>query len=249
MSKNNLRRFVIVGDNHGDEVNVELEAIFFDWLADYAPHIAIHSGDNWNFAALRRKATPEEKQQSLAPDVEDGKDFINRLFAKAQRKFFTRGNHDERIFSLAREAKDAAVSMLAGKLTHEIAELLRNHGATWKPYDSRLGVLDVDGIRVIHGYAAGVGAARRFGAIYGTCAFGHTHSMDIAPVEKYPEVSVAHGTGCLCRIDQPYNSPQPGKLRHENGWLYGHTDGQRATYFQARYKDGKVYAAQTIKEY
>jgi hypothetical protein len=241
--------FVIAGDNHGDEQNDMVTEKFFEWLDDFDPSIVIHGGDNWNFAALRRKATPEERQQSITPDFEAGQDFMKRLFSHGKKRFFTRGNHDERIYSLAREAKDAAVSMLAGKLTADIDALMRKLRARVLPYDSRLGVLDVDGVRSIHGYAAGIGAARKFAHVYGTCAFNHTHSMDVAPAEHWPEVSIAYGVGCLCHIDQPYNHTQPGKLRHENGWVYGYTDGKRATYFQARFKNGQVYAAEKLKAY
>lgn len=244
-----IEPFVIVGDNHGNEQNDKVAESFFAWLDDFKPSIVIHGGDNWNFAALRRKATEKERQEAIAPDIEAGHDFATRLFKHGKRRYLTRGNHDERIYSLVREATDARVGEFASRVVSDIDYLFRKLRVTVLPYDSRLGVLDVSGVRSIHGYAAGVGAARKFAQVYGTCAFNHTHSMDVAPAERWPEPAIAYGVGCICHIDQPYNSTQPGKLRHENGWAYGYTDGHTATYFQARCKNGKVYAAQTLKAY
>lgn len=241
--------FVDVGDNHGNEQNETVTEKFFAWLDDFKPGIVIHGGDNWNFAALRRKATEKERQEAIAPDVECGTDFAARLFRYGKKRFFTRGNHDERIYSLVQEATDARVGEFANRVAGDIDRLFRKLRVRVLPYDSRLGVLDVDGVRTIHGFAAGVGAARKFAQVYGTCAFNHTHSMDVAPAEHWPEPAIAYGVGCLCKIDQPYNSVQPGKLRHENGWVYGYTDGRTATYFQARFKNGQVYAAEKLKAY
>lgn len=244
-----MKTFVIVGDNHGDTAEDGLPEKFFAWLADYKPKIRIHSGDAWNFPALRKKATAEEKTIAIAPDYEAGTDFISRLFDGGEERHFLRGNHDERLYRYAQDATDAALQHWASKMTSEIGYLVARRKTKMLPYDSRLGVLDTNGVRVLHGYAAGVGSARKFAFSYGTCAFGHTHAMDICPVERWPEPAIAHGTGCIQKIDQPYNSAQPAKLRHENGWLYGFTDGKRATYFQAKYIGGMVHVAETFKAY
>jgi hypothetical protein len=103
-----------------------------------------------------------------------------------------------------------------------------------KPYDSRIGVLEVLGVRVIHGYLCGAYAARKLAAIYGTCCYGHTHNMDIGTHEHWPEPSVAYGIGCLMKIDQDYNAKNPRKLEHQHGWIYGETDGRHASYQQFR---------------
>lgn len=242
-------KFCVVGDNHGDEIKYELADKFFDWLDDYRPHIIIHGGDNWNFAALRRKASPEERMIAIAPDYDAGIDFANRLFSYGSQRFFTRGNHDERIYAYARDAKDAATVHFAQTLCLDTDKLMGKRRVTMLPYDSRKGVLNIEGIRSIHGYSAGVGAARRFASVYGTCAFNHTHSMEVGVFERWPETSIAYGVGGMLNIDQHYNSAQIAKLRHENGWVYGTTDGVRATYLQAKYKDGTIYAAKEIKAY
>jgi hypothetical protein len=244
-----LLRFVDGGDTHGDEIDPELESKFFEFVKDFKPHIRIHGGDAWNFAALRKKATDAERTTAIAPDYEAGNDFLKRFFDGGEQRYFTRGNHDERIYDVAHNATDAALRHYASKMTTEVGVLMRRLRATMLPYHVKDGVLDVEGIRAIHGYAAGVGAARKFAQVFGTCAFHHTHSMDIAPVEHWPEPHIAYGSGCLMKPQQHFNRSQIATLRHEQGWLYGYTDGTRATYFQARYKDGRVYAAENIKAY
>lgn len=244
-----LQRFVDVGDSHGALVNVDLREKFFAWLDDFKPDIAIHGGDAFDFTALRKKASDAERQIAMAPDIEEGKDFLKRLFSYGSRRFFTRGNHDERIYDTAHESTDAAVRELAGRVCREIDGMLADRNVVVLPYNSRDGVLDIEGIRAIHGYASGVGAARKFASVYGSCAFHHTHTLEVCPVEHFPDPSIAIGSGCMMNIDQHYNAKNIGKLRHENGWLYGYTDGRSAVYFQARYKHGDVYVATGVKSY
>lgn len=243
------KRFVIVGDNHGDEEEPDLVEKFFAWLDDWRPDLVIHGGDNWNFAALRTKANADEKTIAIAPDYEAGVNFAKRLFAHGSKRYFTRGNHDERIYRLAAESKDAATQHAASQLCNDTDALMCKLRVKVLPYDSRLGVLDANGVRSIHGYSAGVSAARKFASVYGTCSYNHTHSMEVGVYEQWPETAVAYGVGCLLKIDQGYNAHQIAKLRHENGWLYGETNGKRAVYFQAKFKDGKVYAAPEFKAY
>ncbi len=244
-----LTKFVDIGDPHGDELNQDLAEAFFAWKKDFRPKLCVHGGDNWNFAALRKKASPDDKAQAISPDYVAGNDFLKRFFDGAEHRFFLRGNHDERIYNLVHTTTDAAQQHYATKMVQEIEVLTRKLRVNMIPYESRLGVLDYMGYRGLHGYASGVNAARKFAASYGTCAFHHTHSMDVGPFERWPEVDVAYGSGAMCILDQPYNGSMMGKLRHENGWIYGYTDGVRATYFQARWKDGRVHVAEGVKTY
>lgn len=244
-----LLRFVKVGDNHGGEQEDVLVEKFFEWLKDFRPQLRIHTGDAFNFAALRKKASPEDKAVAIAPDYEAGNDFMARLFDGGTEKYFLRGNHDERIYNQAETTTDAVLQHYASKMVTEIGVAARKRNVRMLPYDSSEGVLDVHGVRAIHGYAAGIGAARKFAFVYGSCSFGHTHAMDVCPVEHWPETAIAYGTGCMCKIRQPYNRTQVNTLRHENGWLYGFTDGTRATYYQAKFKDGRIHVASEFKTY
>lgn len=55
-------RFAIASDLHGNEQNTPLVEKFFDWMEDFKPDICLAGGDLWNFAALRKKASQDEKR-------------------------------------------------------------------------------------------------------------------------------------------------------------------------------------------
>ena len=244
-SKSLARETIVVfGDPHGDEICPLMRASLMGFLKEFKPRILVNAGDNFNFSHIRGKATPKERDTSSAEDWRIGSEFFLEAMSHGKRRYFLRGNHDERLWDVRANAMDSDRREAADEGIRKIEAMARRRNTQMLPYHSGLGVLDVDGLRVIHGYASGVGAARKFASVYGSCAYAHTHSMDVAPVERWPEPSVAYGTGCLMQIEQGYNSRNIGKLRHENGWLYGFVKDGRAVYFQAKqHADKTVYAS------
>lgn len=238
-----LQTFVVFGDSHGEELDPTMRRSLIEFLKSFRPDILVNAGDNFNFSHIRGKATPAEKNASSREDWKVGSEFFSEAMALGKKKFFLRGNHDERLWDVAKTAQESDRREAAEDGIRAIETMVKKCRTTMLPYHSRSGVLDVDGLRVIHGYSSGVGAARKFAQVYGNCAYAHTHTMDAVSVEKWPEAAIAYGTGCLMSIDQDYNSRHLGKLRHENGWLYGFTKNGKATYFQAKqHADKKVYA-------
>ena len=59
-----------------------------------------------------------------------------------------------------------------------VERTVKQANAQMLPYDSRHGVLRLGHLKVIHGFFAGMGAARRHSIAYGNCLFGHTHATD-----------------------------------------------------------------------
>lgn len=241
------KRFVAVSDNHGDEIDPICESAFFRWLAGWRPDVVFHAGDNWNFAAMRKGASPEDKRVSLASDLEAGVRFFQRLFAHGSERFFLRGNHDERLWDLL-HSNDAVYSAHAKKGTQDIETLCRKHCVQMRPYDVEDGVLEYGKLRIVHGYACGIGAAAKHARAYGHCLFGHTHTQDVMPVENVGAPAVALGIGCLLRIKQEYARANMSRLRHQNGWVYGliFDDGTHQL-FQAKRIGDNFYAASQIK--
>lgn len=214
------RRFVIVSDSHGDEIDQETERAVIAFNADFKPQIRIHAGDLWDFRNLRRGAGDDEKAHSLQDDWDAGADFGGRFFSGGSENYFLRGNHDERLWTFA----ESASGLLRDYATDGIKRvngLTAKWRATMLPYDSRLGVLRLGSLKVVHGYAAGIGAARRHAIIYRNCLFGHTHNCDVAGAETDDGVAEARGIGAACKIDMGYNAHQPAKLRHQNAFCYG----------------------------
>lgn len=243
------RRFVVAGDNHGSEIDPVCEKAFFSWLADWRPEIRIHSGDLLDLAALRNGASQEEKAQSMAEDYRQGMDFARRLFKGGTVKKFLRGNHDERLWDLLHKS-EGVLRDFADQKTREIESLLKSWGVDMLPYDARLGVLRIGKMQVVHGYKSGINCTRQHAVIYGNVFHGHDHSQGIAPTENIDGPSLAMGTGCLCRIDMPYNSRQTNKLRHQQGWIYGnlYEDGTYQA-FQAKRVGNVFNLASEIKTY
>lgn len=243
------RRFVICGDNHGDQIDPVVEKAFFDWLPDWKPELRIHSGDLWDFRPLRNGATQEEKAQSMADDYSDGKMFAKRLFSGGDEKYFLRGNHDQRLWDLI-DKSDGALRDFGTEKTREIEAMFRGWRVKTMPYDARQGVLRLGKMQVLHGFKSGKNATREHATIYGNCIHGHDHAQGVVPVENLDGPSLAMGTGCMCYIDMPYNSRQTNKLRHQQGWVYGilYDDGTYQA-FQAKRVGNKFNIASSVKTY
>jgi hypothetical protein len=243
------RRFVVAGDSHGDQEDPGTRRALMSFLKDFRPQVRVHSGDLFDFRNLRRGASDDEKAHSLEDDWAMGSEFLRDFTDGGVENHLLRGNHDERLWHFA-----ASASGLLRDYAHDgikrLESLVRKSRATMLPYDARLGVLRLGHLKVIHGYFAGLGAARRHAITYRNCIFGHTHGTDSAPVECDDGPAEARGIGCCCKLDMAYNQHQPAKLRHTNAWCYGYLfDDGTYQLFQATKIDGSFYAATDIKKF
>lgn len=242
------RPFVIASDPHGDQYDEETARALRELLKEFRPQIRVHAGDNWDFRNLRKGASDDEKAHSLEDDWAAGTDWLRAFFDGGSENYFLRGNHDERMWKF-RESATGLLRDYAADGIKRIERVVAQARAKMLPYDSRHGVLKLGRLRVIHGYFAGIGAARRHAIAYGNCLFGHTHATDSAPVESVDGPAEARGVGCCCKVDMGYNQHLVGKLRHDNAFCYGvlFEDG---TYqlFQTKKINGSFYAATQIKK-
>lgn len=244
------RRFVVASDNHGDMVDADARRALMDFIADYKPEIRIHAGDNWDFRNLRKGAGDDEKAVSLEDDWQAGSSFISEFFAGGKEKVFLRGNHDERLWHF----KESATGLLrdyAADGIKRIESIIKRAGATMLPYDAQDGVYELGKLTVIHGYHAGIGAAKEHAnAYHSDVLFGHVHAFDSISIKGRNGPITAQSIGCLCRKNMGYINAKTAKLRWGQGWAYGVSfpDG---TYqlFQTRNINGKFYAATEIKSY
>lgn len=186
------RKFVIAGDSHGDQLDETCAMSFFGFMEDWKPELRIHSGDAFDFRNLRKGATDDEKAASLKDDWSAGKDFLKRFFKGKGENHFIRGNHDERLWRF-RESCSGLLRDYADEGIDKIEKLAKSCRAKMMPYDSRYGVLDIGKLRVVHGYATGIGAANKHARVYGNCFYGHTHDMSVAPVENIGGPAEARG--------------------------------------------------------
>lgn len=208
------RRWVAVFDNHGDKIDPRARRTFEEFVAFWKPHIRIHGGDCWDFRFLRKRASDEESREDIRADLHAGADFLQWY----RPDHFLRGNHDERLWNLARDTDDGKLRSWCGMMFDYIRDTLG--GATMLPYDKRAGVLRLGHLKVVHGYTAGVYAARTAATAYGSVIQGHTHTIDHYSIPGL-ERRVGRCVGCLCQLDLGYNRAHVQTLRQAHGWAYG----------------------------
>lgn len=241
------KRFVVVGDNHGDMEDPQTVDALFRFIGDWKPQIRVHVGDNWDFRNLRKGASDDEKAQSMALDWLAGENFARTFFDGGKENHFLFGNHDARIVNLC-ESSTGVLRDYAREGVKRVEHVLRKCKADWKPYDSRLGIVQIGHLKAVHGFHSGVGACRQHAMIYGNVLLGHNHSIESAAASSL-EPAEARNIGACCKLDLPYANKNTAKLRHANGWAYGLLF-ESGTYqlFQTRKLNGRFYAATEIKE-
>lgn len=219
-------------------------------MADFRPHVKVHLGDAWDLAALRMGASEAEREISIKDDFGAAETFLKRYFKGGTENYYLEGNHDRVRLETAASSRNAAIRERAQEGIDDMDRILRQCRAKTLPYDSRKGVLQLGHLRMIHGYAHGIGAVAKTARVYGNVLMGHIHTIESVPVESLCGPAECRSIGALCVLDQPYNSRQMNKLRHDQGWAYGylHDDGTY-TLFQTRRIGDTFYAAKEIEAY
>jgi len=237
-------KFIVASDIHGDNLDPNTVATFHKFCDQYKPKLRILAGDLWDFRPLRGKATDDEKRESMKADYEDGE----RFFKRFKPNHFLLGNHDARLWHL-RDLNNGVRSDYAADLIDRIETMAKIHKCQILPYHKRDGILRIGSLKVLHGFYAGVYASRQHALIYGSCLYGHVHTIDEHAIPGL-ERRVARSIGCLCKLDMDYNSTQPQSLRHAHGWAYGVINDQSGEYnvWQAEEIGGKWMLPSDIVE-
>lgn len=217
-------RFVAAFDYHGDQRDKRTADAFLTFCKQWKPNLRIFGGDLWDFRPLRKKASDDEKRESMKRDFEMGMDFLKDF----KPQFFIRGNHDERLWELA-ERDDGIRSDYAREGILEVDKELKSMHCRMLPYHKRDGVLRIGHLKVLHGFFCGVYAARQHALTYGSCLFGHVHDITEHSIPGL-ERRVARCCGALCSTDLEYAARSPNTLRQANGWAYGVINSKTGTY-------------------
>jgi hypothetical protein len=161
--------------------------------------------------------------------------FLNRL----RPAYYLRGNHCQRLWDLAMEDR-GVISDFAFKGTQEVEAAMNKIECKMFPYDKRKGVLRLGHLKIIHGYLAGITAARRTAQVYGSVIMGHGHAIQQASIEGL-EQRTGIMCGCLCKLNMSYTRASVGTLNWEHGWAYGIINEKTGSYnlWQARRIDHK----------
>ena len=237
-------RFVIGFDPHGINQDKKANDAFFKFIDRWKPAIRVAGGDIFDFAQLRKKADAHERRDSMAQDVAEGLLWLERLRAT----HYLRGNHCERLWDLAVQG-DGIIADYALEGTKRLEDAIRHLRCQMFPYNKREGVLRLGHLKVIHGFAAGLHAARTTALIYGSVTMGHGHAIQMQPIPGLEQRTGFMG-GCLCKKELGYNRHLQGTLNWEHGWQYGVVNQETGSFqlWQARQIDGKWLLPTGIEE-
>lgn len=206
------RRWIAAFDSHGDQADPGTMQAFWKFLAVWKPSIRVAGGDHFDFRHLRSKAGEGERYESGQHDFQCGLDFLRKF----KPTHVCWGNHDDRVWQQLIHP-NANVRDTAQGMIDEIEDAIGTVRAV--PYDKRK-YITVGNLKIHHGFAHGENAVRKAAGVYGRILHGHIHRAESVRIDGV-DVREGFSSGCLCRVDLPYNARTLGTLRHENGWAYG----------------------------
>lgn len=241
-----LVRWVFTPDSHGHYIDWDAAEAVMEAIRLYKPHHIIHGGDWLDLGALREKATPAERGESIIEDIEDGKKWINML----KPTVITLGNHDDRIYQyLGKMANQAEENNEKGRtrrssssleeigarhVVDSINAMFRKHKTRVIPFGKGKGFnlggvtqggKTIGGMNFTHGTAHGDGACKTMCHLFlGSVMFGDVHTDDSY---RAPNIlgSISQSVGSLCRDeDMDYQRRNNRYIKHTRNFAIGITD-------------------------
>ena len=191
-------KFMAAGCTHGNLLDEAAFAYFMKEKKAYKPKHMFHLGDVFEFTALRKGASDDEKRIDIEEDIEWGLWTLEQMMEGIKgERWFLRGNHCQRLWDMAETGsvinKDFASTHIA-----RIEEFLGDMKIKTKPYCSTQGVVQVNDLLAMHGYGFGVNAAKDHLKIYHKdVMFVHTHRAEVAVGTGWPRPLVALNLGMM----------------------------------------------------
>lgn len=224
------QRFIFASDNHGDMGDRNAIRALREFMRTFKADVRIHGGDCFDLRCLRRGAGEDEQSEDLRADLDAGMEFMTWF----KPTHWLRGNHDERLTD-AINSPNPVLRRFASLAWEEVMDVVGSRCEVL-PYCKRRGVLKLGSLAFVHGFTAGMFAAKRLAEIYGNVCGGHTHAIDAFSIPGL-EPRIGRCCGCLAKLDMPYNRAHLNTLRQSHGFAFGFS-----------YADGthRVYQAQPI---
>ena len=220
LHKSKLTKWVFSSDLHGDMQDADSVKAFLQFVKKFKPDVKIFGGDLFDFRAIRRGATNEEKADSMALDIQLGLKFLGQY----KPHVFLRGNHDERLWDQAKCSFNGLSRDHAQEGARSIETKCKIIKCKMLPYDVNDGVYRLGKLTFVHGYHAGINATKKHAEVFaesgGAVLHGHTHAIQSASVVRHPECR-GYAVGCLAQTKMGYNRHMTGRFLHQNGWAYG----------------------------
>lgn len=233
-----MTRWAAFGDLHGRYCDREAYSRFVRFCEMYEPQVIVLGGDVFDFTALRRGATEEDKAEGIDEEIA----LFRGVMARIHPTVYLLGNHEARLIERL-NSPNAVMRAWAKDMLDTVHEVARKCGCRVYEYDARRGVFELGPLRFVHGTYYGKHAAAAHAAVYGTVVFFHVHTFSVATVPRYrgkPGGDVAISCPRMCK-DIPYMLKRSDTLRQESGWLYGEVTSRGAWAFGvARESEGFV---------
>lgn len=241
-----IEKWICVADNHGDHAHEPTCSVLFEFIKHFRPHKRFHLGDGFNFAKLRKGATPQERQANIGPDLRAGCDFLKRYNADA----YIWGNHCHRIAVLAQSSDEGEVALATQTIEAMEKAIGKGQSVRW---GKTAGHIRYGDYTLTHGFASGDAASKIMAQVFGNVLYGHNHFCDDMPVPRFDHETGEHRArgicvGCLCHEEQDYNLGQLKTLRQENAFAYGLKIGNRLIPYHARKIEGRWFFPSEFRE-
>lgn len=213
-----FKKFLIAADNHGKLIHQESMDKLMGFKETWKPNTTVCLGDLWDFAPLRGGAGPNEKSEGLSEDFAAGIKFLDDF----RPNLLTLGNHDQRIYDMARNVSDGALREHCQSLCEKAERQFSRRKITWIHYKVGAYLLLPDSrVKLIHGFHSGVNPAKMHYERYGPCVHGHVHAPN-QYTGRHIDGGEAHSIGCIGDIEQmDYADRHTAKLGWRQGFAYG----------------------------
>jgi predicted MPP superfamily phosphohydrolase len=241
------RTFVFASDLHGDQQEPRAVEALLRFCDSFKPDIRVFGGDLFDFRPLRMGAGATERNESMMCDVEAGLEFLNKF----KPNIFLLGNHDDRIWRVARDTENGILRDTAVLAIKDIKKRCAKLKCRVIDYNSSTGIYRLGNIAMMHGFAAGMYAAKKHAESFsppgGLAIHGHTHSIQHHSIARLGGGS-GMSAGCLAKLDMEYNKHTIGRLMHAHGFVYGYVDKKGWGAWQAKESNGKWILPEKLTE-
>ena len=186
-----------IGCTHGSLVDSYAVDAVLRFEKAYGPHRKFHLGDIGDYAAFRSGAPgTRDEAERLGPDIDAGCNLLERY----RPTDVLLGNHDWRIFDLARH-HNAVLAYAASQARNEFLEACRKVGAKLVDhYDINRSWLELGDTKFLHGFGlGGEMAIRDHAEHFGRCVIAHMHRAESAGARR-SDHAVAYCVWTLANI-------------------------------------------------
>jgi len=215
-------KYMAIGCTHGDLLDEAAFDQFMKAKKQYKPKHMLHLGDVFEFTALRKGATDEEKRTCIDTDISWGLWLLEQIFDGIEgQKWLLLGNHCQRLWNMAENGTAAGVAFAQDRIDY-IVEHLDYWGVQYKPYCSSRGVIMINDTLFMHGYGHGMHAAKDHNKAYHQhVMFPHTHRLCHHVDTGWPKPLEAINIGCMRKLLPEYASRGVSTLSWGHGFGRG----------------------------